>query len=776
MNTIALEQQLLTLGRLLSETLKSKKHIASLNEVEFKVFSQWGDDGIIQWLVNNLEIPNKTFIEFGVENYRESNTRFLMMNDNWSGLVMDGSESNVAQIINSEYFWKYELSAKAVFVDKENINTILSSSGFDKEVGILHIDVDGNDYWIWKEIDVISPIIVIMEYNSIFGIDRAITIPYDKEFFRTNAHHSNLYFGASLRAFYQLSIEKGYSFIGCNSAGNNAYFVRKDKLTYVVQETSLENGYVASKFRQSRDKEGYLTYLSWNDSIAAIKGMPIYNVDTNQIESLFELAQSEKSFFSQSQMLTNQPKPYYVKSNLSIIVDGVFFQLYATGIARVWRSLLEQWAKTDFGQYLIVLDRANTAPKIDGVRYRDVPLFSYDNVDIDRQMLQQVCDEEGADLFISSYYTRPITTPSVFMGHDMIPEVLKYDFSDPMWQQKHNAINHASAYITISENTADDLVRFFPGISKDSISVAHCGVNDLFSPATGEEIDTLKSKYGITKPYFLLVGVGYLNSYKNSALFLQAYQYLDNKEDFDIVITGFRGELSEYESYTSGGVIHGLSLSDQELAIAYSGALALVYPSKYEGFGMPVLEAMACGCPVITCPNSSLPEVAGEAAIYVNDNDIEGMINAIYEIQKPSIRQSLITAGLAQATKFSWAKMAKIVSAALLNASLLSLDINENNLIIFPDWSLSRDFLTLHIEQMIKLAGANSHSQTTTLLIAANGSNKNDPKAILSDAVLNLSRGEDIAIFEGLKILLVSNLYDIQWKHLLARTEKYSTI
>lgn len=235
-------------GRLLSENVKYKKHITSLSEVEFKVFSQFGDDGIIQWLVNNLEFPNRTFIEFGVEDYRESNTRFLMMNNNWSGLVMDGSKSNVEKIINSEYFWKYTLLTKAVFIDTDNINKHLSSSGFGKEIGILHIDLDGNDYWIWKEINVISPIIVILEYNSIFGTDRPITIPYDKNFIRTSAHYSNLYFGASLKALHQLSADKGYSFIGCNSAGNNAYFARKDKLNDIVREVSLESGYVLSKF------------------------------------------------------------------------------------------------------------------------------------------------------------------------------------------------------------------------------------------------------------------------------------------------------------------------------------------------------------------------------------------------------------------------------------------------------------------------------------------------------------------------------------------------
>lgn len=286
MQSVVSEDHLLLLGRLLSETVKSKSEIGSLSEVEFRVFSQWGDDGIIQWLVNNLDIPNRTFIEFGVQNYRESNTRFLMMNDNWSGLVMDGSEANVAQIIDSEYFWKYDLMAKAVFIDRSNVNESIATAGMEKEVGILHIDIDGNDYWIWKEIEVISPIVVILEYNSVFGIERAITVPYRADFDRTMAHHSNLYFGASLAALHRLSYEKGYSFIGCDSAGVNAYFIRKDRLNGKVREVSLEDGYVMSKFRESRNERGELTCVSGLDRIELIRGLPVYNVVTDAIEAL----------------------------------------------------------------------------------------------------------------------------------------------------------------------------------------------------------------------------------------------------------------------------------------------------------------------------------------------------------------------------------------------------------------------------------------------------------------------------------------------------------
>ncbi len=282
----ASEEEKLMLGKLLTETIASKESIMSLSDVEFKVFSQWGDDGIIQWLIRNLDIQNKIFVEFGVGNYRESNTRFLMMNNNWSGLVMDSSKRNVAQIVNSEYFWKYTLLALAAFIDVDNINSLLSSTGLDKDVGLLHIDLDGNDYWVWREINNISPTIVILEYNSLFGIDRSITVPYDSLFQRTREHYSNLYFGASLRALCQLSAEKGYSFIGCNSAGNNAYFVRNDKINNKVGKVSPEKGFEISKFRESRDKKGQLTYLTRSAQLDTIRGLPVYNIDTNEMEEL----------------------------------------------------------------------------------------------------------------------------------------------------------------------------------------------------------------------------------------------------------------------------------------------------------------------------------------------------------------------------------------------------------------------------------------------------------------------------------------------------------
>jgi len=266
-----------------SKEIIGNKDYQSLADLELRVFSQFGDDGIIQYLAHNLELNNKTFIEFGVEDYAESNTRFLLQKDNWSGFVMDGSKKNIARLKKASFYWKHDINAQANFVTKENINQLISIGiGAWGAVDIMHIDIDGNDYWIWNAIE-ISPAVVIMEYNSNFGVERAITIPYDKEFYRTSAHFSNLYFGSSLKALCILAMRKGYVFIGCNSAGNNAYFVREDKMNGSVRTVSLEEGYVQSKLRESRDESGNLTFASIRERSEILKGLPVYDIESEKI-------------------------------------------------------------------------------------------------------------------------------------------------------------------------------------------------------------------------------------------------------------------------------------------------------------------------------------------------------------------------------------------------------------------------------------------------------------------------------------------------------------
>ncbi len=279
-NREADDPKLLALGALLSKQQWSINS-RNINDYEFKIFSEWGDDGIIQYLVKNIAIENTTFIEFGVENFLESNTRFLMMNNNWSGFVMDGSSQHMKSLRNRSWFFKYDLNCKSVWIDKDNINGLLSETGFSN-IGLLHIDLDGNDYYILKEINfsILNPSILIMEYNSFFGWERPITVPYRRDFNRTKAHYSNLFFGASLPALVYAAENKGYSLIGCNVAGNNAYFVRNDLLNEKIQKIDIKSAYKESKFRQSRGRDYSLTFLSRSEGLDAMRGLTVVNVLT----------------------------------------------------------------------------------------------------------------------------------------------------------------------------------------------------------------------------------------------------------------------------------------------------------------------------------------------------------------------------------------------------------------------------------------------------------------------------------------------------------------
>ena len=141
---------------------------------------------------------------------------------------------------------------------------------------------------MWERISVVEPVIVIAEYNSVFGSEHAVTIPYDPAFQRTRAHYSNLYWGCSLKALCMLAERKGYAFVGCNSAGNNAYFVRRDRLGPVPSVT-VEEGYVFSRFRESRNAKGKLTYLSEGARLREIADMPICDVEWNTSRTIGEI-------------------------------------------------------------------------------------------------------------------------------------------------------------------------------------------------------------------------------------------------------------------------------------------------------------------------------------------------------------------------------------------------------------------------------------------------------------------------------------------------------
>lgn len=272
-------------GLIISELHRSKNS-KELKDYEFRVFSQWGEDGILQKLTRSVEIKNKTFIEFGVEAFFQSNCRFLMMKDNWSGFVIDGSKDNIDRLKQSYFYWKYDLHALSAFITRSNINDLLCKSGFEEDLGILSVDIDGVDYWVLESISKFKPRILILEYNSVFGPTRTISVPYEDDFHRTAKHHSNLYFGASLCAMVHLANKRGYTFVGTNSAGVNAFFIRNDLMNGSFSSLTAESGYTLSKFKESRDTHGNLTYLAGEARLREIQGLPVINIVTNTLEAL----------------------------------------------------------------------------------------------------------------------------------------------------------------------------------------------------------------------------------------------------------------------------------------------------------------------------------------------------------------------------------------------------------------------------------------------------------------------------------------------------------
>ncbi|HEX3935787.1 MAG TPA: hypothetical protein VHW43_13990 [Puia sp.] len=275
-------------ARLLAEVNNRKKEVSSLEEAEFQVFSQRGEDGIIQYITSRIEIPNRIFVEFGVENYTEANTRLLLINNNWRGLVIDGDPSNIRFIKQDFIYWKYDITALHSFITRENINQLIAGYTGCRDIGLLSVDIDGNDYWVWEAIDVIQPRIVTCEYNSAFGPDRKVSVPYAPDFVRRNAHYSDLYFGASLAAFCHLAEKKGYDFIGTAGAGVNAFFVRKD-LSGPFKKYGAHEDFRESANRDSRDEKGNLSFLPHAARLAVIRDLPVVDVSTGETYRIKEL-------------------------------------------------------------------------------------------------------------------------------------------------------------------------------------------------------------------------------------------------------------------------------------------------------------------------------------------------------------------------------------------------------------------------------------------------------------------------------------------------------
>lgn len=231
---------------------------AGINEHEFRIYSQNGEDGILLWLFSKIGTTSKRFVEFGMGSGRECITTNLILTFGWRGLLMDGSTENVhdaklffKQLLHWEEF--AQLDIRKEFVTKENINSLLQARMHPEELDLLVIDIDGNDFWIWEAITVVSPRIVVIEYNATFGPEKSVTIPYKADFDAYAEHPFGIYHGVSLAASVKLATEKGYIFVGCESNGTNAFFVKSglaDELRTTPDVAFYENHHQAKRGTQ----------------------------------------------------------------------------------------------------------------------------------------------------------------------------------------------------------------------------------------------------------------------------------------------------------------------------------------------------------------------------------------------------------------------------------------------------------------------------------------------------------------------------------------------
>lgn len=221
-------KQHLLLAEMRADMLRQDPRYADprrLNRHENQVLSQFGEDGIISEIFRRIGETNRQFVEFGVGDGMENNTAALLLKG-WKGAWMEGSPESAATIRKtfSKPISGGQLVLKETFVTRDNIETLFKDLGVPAEPDLLSIDIDGNDYWIWKEIRNYRPRVVVVEYNATFGADIEWVMKHNPD----HRFASDNYFGSSLKAYEKLFTEKGYKLVGCGMAGINAFFVRED--------------------------------------------------------------------------------------------------------------------------------------------------------------------------------------------------------------------------------------------------------------------------------------------------------------------------------------------------------------------------------------------------------------------------------------------------------------------------------------------------------------------------------------------------------------------
>ena len=267
-------------------------NIKYLSDVDYKIFSQNGEDGIIDYLLYQLKIEKPKFIEIGVGDYSESNTRFIFDRCSPKGIIVDCIEDFEDNVKKNIQLWRGELKIIEKFVTPNNINEIIYDNNLLNDLDIFSLDIDGIDYWVINELPKNFSKITVLEYNPIFGVDKKVTVPNIKNFNRKEYHYSNTCFGMSLNAAIDLMKKKNFSFLGTNLFRNNAFFISNEfdkesnfKSLIISENKNIDD----ANFTESRNINGKLNYLHGKNKLNEISDCEVVDLNDGNLKKIKEI-------------------------------------------------------------------------------------------------------------------------------------------------------------------------------------------------------------------------------------------------------------------------------------------------------------------------------------------------------------------------------------------------------------------------------------------------------------------------------------------------------
>lgn len=248
--------------------MANSKQLPDFKNTGFHVYSQTDEDGFLIYIFSLIGTTNKKVVEIGSGDGLECNSANLIIHHGWDALLLDGDANNVSTGIKIYSFIKntHNNPPKLVnaWITLENINGLLEKNGFKGEIDLLSIDIDGNDYWIWKVIECVNPRVVVIEYNTYWMENESVTVPYDPEF-QAKIINGAYYCGASLAAFVSLGKKLGYRLVGSNTRQYNAFFVRNGLGIDILPEVTVESCLSSYKNSQSLNQYNFpaIKELPW---------------------------------------------------------------------------------------------------------------------------------------------------------------------------------------------------------------------------------------------------------------------------------------------------------------------------------------------------------------------------------------------------------------------------------------------------------------------------------------------------------------------------------